>query len=218
MRKIKWEQGYRAILSSYALEESEIIGLHVREYDSGDMLCCEGTPLTELLIVISGRSRVSCMAENGRSLLLCFSEGESIHGDLELFTGRELACSDVQAATKLRALAIPMEDNRELLLKNAAFLARAGGDLAAKLERSTQNCAAIILNSLGTRLCRYIELTARNGVFAERLGETAELLGTSYRHLMRELGRLCESGILEHSGPGEYKISDIKRLSEKGAR
>lgn len=218
MRKIKAEQAERAILASYALDEAEITGLHAREYDSGDMLCREGTALTELIIVTSGRSRVSCMSTSGRSLLLCFNEGECIHGDLELFTGRELACSDVQAATKLRALAIPLSDNRERLLKNAAFLARAGGDLAAKLERSTQNCAAIILSSLGTRLCSYIELTARNGVFAERLTETAELLGTSYRHLMRELGSLCDAGILSHTGSGEYTISDMERLSEKGSQ
>ncbi len=204
------------VLGNYALDKTELVGLHAAEYDSGQILCSEGTALGELLIMHSGRARVSCMAANGRSLLLCFMEGEAIIGDLELFTGRELACTDVQAATGISCLAIPMKENRDMLLKNAAFLARAGGDLAAKLERSTQNCAAIILNSLENRLCRYIELTARNGMFSERLGETAELLGTSYRHLMRELGGLCEAGILERRGSGRYRIADMARLREKG--
>ena len=48
----------------------------------------------------------------------------------------------------------------------------------------------------------------------ENLTEVAEFIWTSYRHLLRELNRLVETGILEKSGK-HYRIKDRAALKQK---
>lgn len=202
-----------ARLEKLCLPVDRLEGLHACTFSRGEHLCVEGAPLVELFIILKGRARISHSASNGRCLLLGFDDGEGIVGDLELFTGRTAACTDVQAATDVSCVAVPLARNRERLLSDAAFLAKAGGALAAALERSTQNCARIILCPLEARLCSYIGLTARDGVFSEKLTETSELLGVSYRHLLRALRSLCDGGILSRDAGG-YRILNAERLWE----
>ncbi|WOO37548.1 cyclic nucleotide-binding domain-containing protein [Anaerocolumna sp. AGMB13020] len=52
--------------------------------------------------------------------------------------------------------------------------------------------------------------------FHENLTEIAELLGTSYRHLLRTLSELCDQGILKKEG-SSYIVTDERTLMELSA-
>lgn len=52
--------------------------------------------------------------------------------------------------------------------------------------------------------------------FHENLTEIAELLGTSYRHLLRTLSELCDKGILKKEG-SSYIVTDERTLMELSA-
>ncbi|NCB50315.1 MAG: cyclic nucleotide-binding domain-containing protein [Clostridia bacterium] len=202
-------------LVEYGMEASKLNGVTLCEYEREEYICMEDCPLEALYVFISGRAKVSFIADNGRSLLLGFYNGRGLIGDLEFMTGSDTAHMGIQAVTPVKCLAVPLALNREELQKNCRFLMCAGGDLAEKLSSSNDNCAQIILYPLEKRLCSYIEATAENGCFRERLTLTSELLGTSYRHLMRALEALCEKGVLEKRGK-IYHISDRDKLSQNG--
>jgi Mn-dependent DtxR family transcriptional regulator len=53
-------------------------------------------------------------------------------------------------------------------------------------------------------------------VFSERLIDVAELLGVSYRHLLRSLKALSEEGLLEKKPDGYHLLNEAK-LREKAA-
>jgi hypothetical protein len=54
-----------------------------------------------------------------------------------------------------------------------------------------------------------------DGFFVEKKTEVSEILGTSYRHLLRTFDRLCEKGVLKREGRG-YRIADNNLLHEIG--
>lgn len=204
-----------SILCKYGLERARLHGVTVCSYARGEYICMAESPLGAVFIVVSGRAKVSFTAENGRSLLLGFYQDGGLIGDLEFMTDSDTAHMGVQAVTPVTCLSVPVAANREELLENARFLMCAGNGLAKKLGSSNDNCAQIILYPLETRLCSYIAATAEDGYFREKLTETAELLGASYRHLMRALAGLCEKRLLEKRGRA-YFVRDRDALMRAG--
>jgi CRP-like cAMP-binding protein len=205
----------KAILREYGLEPARLRGVAACSYARGEYICLAGFPLRALFIVVSGRAKVSFSAENGRSLLLGFYQDGGLIGDLEFMTGSDTAHMGVQAVTPATCLSVPIAENDAELRENTAFLLCAGNGLAKKLGSSNESCAQIILYPLETRLCSYIAATAEDGCFREKLTETAELLGASYRHLMRALAGLCDRQLLEKRG-GAYYIRDRDALIAAG--
>ena len=197
-------------LRQYALEPERLTGANLGRYEKGEPLCMEGGPIEHLLILLEGRAKVSITTEEGNSLLTCFYHGGGVVGDLELLTGQKTAGTNVIVQVPIRCIRIPIEENRSYLKGCPDFLWQVGLGLGRKLERCSRNSALIILYPLETRLCSYIGLTQRQGVWQEQLTETAELLGASYRHLMRQLRQLCAQGILCKEGRC-YRIADRER-------
>lgn len=213
MKQVKIAPEQSKILEGYGIPANSLQGIAVLEYGKGEFICMEGHSMTHLLLILDGKAKVCFAMENGKDLLLCFYCVGGIIGDLELMMNTDKAKSSVQAITAVKCISIPFHSNRTVLQSNTAFLNRIGTALARKLNRCTKNSACIILYPLETRLCSYIETMNKDGFFTDKLTEVAELLGTSYRHLLRSLHSLCLKGILEKRGNGYY-VNDARALHQ----
>jgi len=83
------------------------------------------------------------------------------------------------------------------------------------MEASSRNGTINLLYPVENRLASYMMATRRNGnrvQFDETLTEIAELLGTSYRHLLRTINNLINKGILKKCKFG-YEVIDEEMLS-----
>lgn len=215
MRKRSINDTEETVFMRYGIDSGKLKGLRVQEYDKGEYISREGQPLDCLFIVLTGKAKVFCDMENGRRLLLSFYKSDGMIGDIELMLGIENASASVQALTVFSCIVIPIgRENKEILRGNLLFLNIVGEILAHKLEHSSKNSAHMILYPLEERLCSYIEVTNQDGIFAEKLTETAEAIGTSYRHLLRELKRLSENGILKKE-KNCYRITNAEELRKR---
>ena len=93
--------------------------------------------------------------------------------------------------------------------------------LGKKLKRSSKNASINLMYPLENRVASYIISigTDKNSEiikFDETLTVISELLGTSYRHLLRTLNRLCNKNILKKE-EDYYIIIDYKNLEELAA-
>jgi CRP-like cAMP-binding protein len=122
-------------------------------------------------------------------------------------TGRRNAISSMQAITPLTCIGLPLERYAPELLNNLPFVLRAAAGIAEKLNDSVKNCTATILQPFEQRLCVYILQSAHDGCFHETLTNVADQLGSSYRHLLRCLQRLCGEGLLEKRKSGYYLLN-----------
>ncbi|MBR0596816.1 cyclic nucleotide-binding domain-containing protein [Sinanaerobacter chloroacetimidivorans] len=198
-------------LGSFGLSESIQDQAFLLHYKKGDWLCSGGNPMDYLLFLMDGKAKVCMTSKNGKTLLQCFYTPGSILGDVELMADN-IGVSDVIAITAVTCIGIPLIYCQDALKNNVEFMRFIGTSLANKLKQCSKNSAANILNTLESRLCAYIDMTNENHEFTDNLTEIAELLGTSYRHLLRSINKLCKDGILEKRSRTHYVIKNIEAI------
>lgn len=215
MTKQKLQPEHRKEMAKYGLSDMDDESISVLCFKKHEYLLQQGCPGEYLLLVLSGRMKVFIMSPNGKTLLFCFYTGQGILGEAEFATGAKTAAMSVQAITDVTCIGIPRGRYQEALSQNIVFMNAVSSALAGKLFRCTRNSAVTILYSLESRLCAYIAMTNDNGFFNEKLTEISEVLGTSYRHLLRTLDGLCKQGVLRKDGKS-YFVADFEALKQKG--
>ncbi len=207
-------QDMHPLLNEYGLNALDKARLSLLCFERGEFLYRAGTPVEWLMIVLSGRAKICRSSQNGKSLLLNFYEGQGFLGDIELMLELDYATTDVQALSAFTAIGIPYSLAPQLA-HIPDFVLAIARKLAWHLERTTQNSMATALNTVEARLCSYISIAAENGRFHTNLTALAEILGTSYRHLMRTLEQLCQNGVLRREAGG-FCVLDKGRLEALG--
>ncbi|MCL2035286.1 MAG: cyclic nucleotide-binding domain-containing protein [Oscillospiraceae bacterium] len=211
MTKMPVTPEYEKWIDKYGLADLVAVPPMLFRYKRGEYLCMEGDALHYMLYVVEGKIKVSTTSKNGKTLLVCFYQAEGIIGSIEVLTDYP-ATATAQAATDVVCMAVAISPNRKLLQNSLPFLRYLNTVLSMMFARSSKNAALNLLYPLKTRVCSYIALAQIDGVFRENLTETSELLGASYRHLVRVLENLCAKGILEKEGRRCYRIADPSKL------
>ena len=210
MIKRKLNESQYGILESYGIGSINKSDVFLAGYESGEYILRQGYDVEHLLFLIQGSIKVFVTAPNGKSLYIC-SYKSGVVGDVEFLTGDSAAASSVQAITDVWCIAIPVLSRRDQLKSNIGFMNKMAEGIAVKLCQSSKNNAVNILNSLESRLCSYITISSTDGYFYERKTVLSEILGTSYRHLLRTLDKLCDDGVLAKEKKG-YRILDSQAL------
>ena len=179
----------------------------------------EEEDLEYLLFFIQGKAKVFKTLPNGRNLLLAFYNSIRVIGDIEIVKNQS-ATSTIQALSTCYCLAIPMKKARLELTNDRKFLKFTCESLAEKLAAVSMNSSINLLYPLENRLASYINEFLTNDEdsniyidFDENLVNIAELLGSSYRHLLRTLNTLSKKGVLEKED-GKYKVINKVLLEE----
>jgi CRP-like cAMP-binding protein len=187
-------------------------------FKRNEFICREGEEIEQLYIFLYGKAKVTSNLSSGKSLLLDFYRDTMLLGELEFLKEKD-AASSVQAIEDCYCLGIPMSIAREKLLSDSKFLLYVARSLGQKLERIAKNSSINLLYPLQNRLASYIMATGKRidteaGVklmFKTNLSQTADLLGTSYRHLLRTMEEFRASGLLVKQGR-TYVVGDISAL------
>ncbi|WP_026884047.1 cyclic nucleotide-binding domain-containing protein [Clostridium akagii] len=173
-------------------------------FKKNEYICKENEYIKYLFFVIEGNAKVYVTLSNGKSLLTCFYHDFMLLGDLEFIKSKP-AYSNVQAIENVYCIGIPLEKVKEECLNDDKFLRYICNQLGEKLVGCSKNSSINLLYPLENRLASYILATGErvcdNGIikvkFNESLTEISELLGTSYRHLLRTLKILCTKGVIK---------------------
>ena len=190
------------------------------KFNKHEYLSREDEDLEYLQFFIQGKAKVFKTLPNGKNLLLAFYKPVRVIGDIEIVKNQG-ATGTIQALSTCYCLAIPMEKARSELIKDRKFLKFTCESLAEKLEAVSMNSSINLLYPLENRLSSYInellvyEENEKNLYIDsdENLINIAELLGSSYRHLLRTFNTLCKKGVLEKEG-GRYKVVNKTLLKE----
>lgn len=111
-----------------------------------------------------------------------------------------------EVTKKLTCIAFSVDDNREALLNNAAFLRVVAESLTGKMAAITMKDAA--QPSLPERVCAYLRYKCENGVF-RGVEAAAFHLHCSPRQLQRVLNALERDGTVRKIGKGSYELCGL---------
>lgn len=215
MKRSPFSEAYASVLHDFGLSDFPRSQLFLLDYGKKEYIYREQDAVGYLLLLLHGRAKISTITRDGRTLLHSFTKAGGVIGETEMLTRDTGARLFVQAVTDVRCIGIPLPQAEKRLRENLAFMNRLAEILATKLVSSNLNDAHAILYPLENRLCSYIEMTSVSGAFEDSLTQTAELLGTSYRHLHRTLEKLCREGTLQKEGR-RFLILDAQALHRQG--
>ncbi|MBI9104913.1 MAG: cyclic nucleotide-binding domain-containing protein [Spirochaetales bacterium] len=185
-------------IKSFFSENPSMIG---RRWKKGEYLCMEGLDLERLSLLISGRCRVFRDLNNGRTVLYRIYVPGSIIGDIELFSEGEASCS-VQFITDAETVSVTMDSIRTNKDRYSRLIFYLGRGLARKLHENSLSEALNTSYPLEVRLAHYYLTFTDSDLFASNLGQLAEWMGSSYRHLTRSLAALSLKGGIRRSKEG----------------
>lgn len=196
-------------------KNSEILFFNKRE-----LIFQEGEEIKYLMFFVEGKAKVYTTLKNGKLLLLDFYKELDTLGDLELITNDFASCN-VEAIEPCICIGIPLKVLRNIYYNDTKLMNFLCNSLGKKLKRSSKNASINLMYPLENRVASYIISisTDKNSEiikFDETLTVISELLGTSYRHLLRTLNRLCNKNILKKE-EDYYIIIDYKNLEELAA-
>lgn len=209
----------KSILNKYISETgiSELFSKNITDtlelfsFDKSEFLINEGEPSDYLYFLVSGKIKVFSHSSSGKVLFLSTLQGFEVLGET-CSLWQETPTASVQSTTNVYCLGISMIKYREILLNDIQFLRYISMNLGKRLSSANNNACITIFDSLESRLASFILKTSSNNIFCYNLTECAELLCTSYRHLLRVINLFCNTKKLKKTGKC-YEILDKDYLT-----
>lgn len=185
-------------------------------FEKNEHICKEGDILNKMFFVVDGKAKVYKNLANGKSVLLSFYNPFTVIGDIEFIDNNKADCS-VQVIKNTYCIVLEFSVINKKLLNDCKFLKSRCKYLGEKLRKSSNNSSINLLYPLENRLASYIlafvneETINKTFIFEGGYNETAELLGTSYRHLNRILNKFCSEEIILKK-KNFFIVNDLQRL------
>lgn len=218
MEIVNNENLYRSYLDKFEFQKILTLAnryeIQLCEFHAGEYVCRAGDDANFIYFFLEGKAKVYTMTESGKSLLFSFYQEFEFVGDVELMIGKPMV-ANVECITKVYCFRISTVRYRDLLLEDNKLLRTIAAQIARKLNNISSNSARNLLYPLENRLAAYIISMSKELYFNENLVQAAELLGTSYRHLLRCLKKFCENKYMEKMKNGYY-INNYNKLIELG--
>lgn len=173
-------------------------------FNKGEFIFRANEKIETLFFMVEGNSKVFILLKNGKSLLLRFYNPFVVIGDVEFMDGSPATCN-VEVISPAVCIGIPLNALQNQALNDPVFLRFICKSLGEKLAKNSVSSSINLLYPLENRLASYILAIAAgdksspsfNGIFTDKLTEMADLLGTSYRHLIRTINKMTSEGIIE---------------------
>lgn len=185
--------------------------LELFSLNKGDFLINEGECSDYLYFLVSGKLKVFSHSTSGKIMYLTLFNSFEIVGETCSLWNKPPTAS-VQASSKAYCIGISMK-YRDLLLNDVIFLRYICQNLGERLSYMNNTTCINLYESLESRLASFILKTEKDGIFSYNLTECAELLCTSYRHLLRIINLFCSTNKLIKNGKC-YKIIDRSYLEK----
>lgn len=189
-------------------------------FNKNEYICKSDEKIEYLYFFVHGKAKVYTLLGNGKSLLVSFYKPLMIIGDVECIN-LNAASSNVQVIEDTYCIAIEFKKIQKYALQDAKFLQYMNISLGEKLIRLSKFSSINLLYPLENRLASYLLAITPpsnkqiiNSLDKDcNLTEMAELLGSSYRHLLRTLNKLCDNGSIVKN-KDIYEIRDRGKLEE----
>jgi CRP/FNR family cyclic AMP-dependent transcriptional regulator len=203
---------------SDAALEALIAHGHTKSYGKSDALYRRGEPGEGLVVLLSGRVKITNTTSDGREVVLNFLGPGDIVGEIAALDGKERT-ADAVALEACEVFAIPSRDLLPTLIANPAALLEIVQILCEKLRSTSAIIEDSTLEMRGRtargllRLAQQHGRASKDGIRLHLPVSQTELggyLGLSRENVSRQLGQLKDANVIRIAG------SDIVIVNEPG--
>ncbi|WP_313526322.1 Crp/Fnr family transcriptional regulator [Shinella sp.] len=196
-----------------------------RRWPAGTVIFQRGDEGTYLIVLVSGRIKLSLITPQGKELSLRQLEAGSILGEMAILDGQPRS-ADATSVTATEGYVIAKRDFLDVLTRNPTAAHAIIHYLCTKLRETTEQLETIALYDLDSRVARFFLATLRN-IHGDELpdsanlqlslsqGEIASIVGASRPKINRSILALEEAGaIRRNDGIIHCHIGRLQNIAE----
>lgn len=194
---------------------------HVKAYAKGDVVCRRHDPGDSLMLVLSGRLKITVVNVDGKEVVLNFLGPGDLNGEIAVLDGKErtanaVAIEDTETFVLYARDLLPiLTAHPQALLEIARVLCDKLRAASAIIEDSTLEMRGRVAKGL-LRLAEQLGRTSKQGIRLDLVVSQSELgsyLGLSRANVSRQLGQLKDVKVLTIKG-SQIIIVDYEGLAE----
>ncbi|WP_040209273.1 Crp/Fnr family transcriptional regulator [Neobacillus jeddahensis] len=221
MKEINDREQLHHYLQSHQIEsifnEQIMPYLSLYRFEQGENICSQGEPAHDLYILVKGKVKIYTTSPEGKTFILSFRTPLEVIGDIEYIQGIDII-NTVEAISAVEMIGIQQSILKKFVQDYAPFLQFILDIITKKFYLKSHAMSLNLLYPVDVRLASYLLSISYDenddvvsGQHRSRLADTANLIGTSYRHLNRVIQQFCAKGLIERSN-GFIHIKDREGL------
>lgn len=199
------ESNIKTVIPSNLIENLVLV-----EFKKSEYICMQGETLSYIFFLAKGSVKVYYILNNGKESILEVTHSNQMLGELELVLDIPAAAS-VKCLETTHCLALSVS-YKDILMNDPDFLRKMCERTASVIKKSNNNNAINLYYSLKSRVVSYILAFENDGRFSCDLKILSEVLGVSYRHLLRVFSYLISINVLKKEDD-HYVIIDRSVLA-----
>lgn len=204
-----------------------LVGLgHTKRYAKGEAIFQRGDPGDSLMVILSGRVKITNVTANGREVVLNFLGTGDVNGEIAILDGRDrcagaVALEDSEVFVLHRRDVLPvLSANPEALLEIVQVLCEKLRAASAMVEAGALEMSARTATGLLRLAHQHGRVTPKGLLIDLKLSQRdlGSYLGLSRENVSRELGKLGRSGLIEMSGAHITVLDEdgLAAIAERG--
>jgi len=198
--------------------------LHLFAVKQGESICRQGETANYLYILVEGKVKIYTTSVEGKTLILSFKTPLEMVGDLEYIRKTEIL-NTVEAVTDVVMIRINNRYLHQYAYEYAPFLQFLLEVITKKFYIKNAATSFNILYPVEVRLASYllsVSFDEKDPLYngeniVINLKDTANLIGTSYRHLNRVIQHFCMEGLIEKK-KGSISVKNRDGLTKLASR
>ncbi|WP_045516702.1 Crp/Fnr family transcriptional regulator [Neobacillus niacini] len=222
MKELKDREMLEYYLKAHQLESvfnEEIMPyLSLHHFEQGELILSQGEPSKYLYVLVKGKIKIYTTSAEGKTLILSFKSPIEVIGDIEYVQEID-TINTVEAVSSVYLIGVQHTMLRKFTNDYSPFLKFILNIITEKFYLKTNSMSFSLLYPVEVRLASYLlsvthdenESILNSQLSTTSLTDTANLIGTSYRHLNRVIRQLCSDGLVERSN-GFILIKDKEGL------
>jgi CRP-like cAMP-binding protein len=222
MKEIKDRQLVQSYLQAHQIEsifnEDIMPYLSIFHFEQGELILSQGEPSKYLYVLVKGKIKIYTTSAEGKTLILSFKTPIEVIGDIEYVQEID-TINTVEAVSTVYMIGVQHIMLKKFTNDFSPFLQFILKIITEKFYLKTNSMSFNLMYPVEVRLASYLlsvthdeNVSLLSGQLSTTsLTDTANLIGTSYRHLNRIIRQFCSDGMVERS-KGFIVIKDREAL------
>ncbi|WP_138754267.1 Crp/Fnr family transcriptional regulator [Paenibacillus sinopodophylli] len=193
--------------------------LSLCSFEQGEQICTQGAASQYLYVLVKGKIKIFNTSAEGRTLVISFKTPLEVIGDIEYIRGIEMI-NTVEAVSPVIMIGVHYRSLNTYSHDYTPLLHFLLDIITKKFFIKSSAMSMNLMYPVEIRLASYLlsvsydetDKDFKGQLRTGSLTDTANLIGTSYRHLNRVIQKFCAEGLVERSKAGIF-IKDKERLS-----
>jgi CRP-like cAMP-binding protein len=205
-------------LQEYRLEsvfnEQFLPYLSLYHFDQGAIICSQGDLPEYLYVLVKGKIKIYSTSADGKTLILSFKKPLELIGDIEYIRNIEII-NTVEAISPVTTIAISYRWLKAIGNEHPPLLHFFLDMISEKLYTKTLSLSQSLIHPVEVRLASYLlsNLSDDSASTLINIKDTANFIGTSYRHLNRVIEQFTKEELVERR-KGYIVVKDLAGLTK----